>query len=224
MDFLKSKGDYHNLLVYKKAECIYDLTFYFAGKYLRKGDRTVDQMVQAARSGKQNIIEGSSSAVTSRETEIKLFNVAKASFDELLADYEDYLRVRGLKIWPDEKIENVRVFCRENNDSTFYRNIAPTRDDATLANLCITMIHQEIFLLVRLIEKAKDDFLQNGGIREEMSRARISYRNKQRTENSGKSENNGRSENTVKPNSPQQEYLTTPKPHITLIPPKNHNQ
>lgn len=137
-------------------------------------------MVQAAHSGKQNIIEGSAAAVTSRETEIKLFNVAKASFDELLADYEDYLRVRGLSIWSREKAGKVREFCRQNNDSAFYRAVTHSRDDATLANLCITMIHQEMYLLVRLIEKAKSDFLQNGGIREEMSRARIDYRSRQR--------------------------------------------
>lgn len=191
MDFLKSQGDYRKLIVYKKAECIYDLTFFFAGRYLGKGDRTVDQMVQAARSGKQNIIEGSAAAVTSRETEIKLFNVAKASFDELLADYEDYIRVRGLEIWTEEKARKVREFCRQNNDSAFYRAVAPTRDDATIANLCITMIHQEIYLLVRLIERAKRDFLENGGIREEMSRARIDYRNRQRFGANGSNGNNG---------------------------------
>lgn len=194
MDFLKRKGDYRNLIVYKKAECIYDLTYYFVGRYLGKGDRTVDQMLQAARSGKQNIIEGSAASTTSRETEIKLFNVAKASFDELLADYNDYLRVRELAVWSDEKMQKVREFCREHNDSAFYRGIAPLRDDATLANLCVTMIHQEIYLLLRLIERAKSDFLRNGGIREEMSRARREYRGWQQREmieDSGKSGKSG---------------------------------
>lgn len=186
MDFLNPKGDYHGLIVYKKAECIYDLTFYFTRTYIGKGDRTVDQMVQAARSGKQNVIEGSSASMTSRETEIKLFNVAKASFDELLADYEDYIRVRGLEIWPDCKIRRVREFCRMNNDSELYRRVAPMRDDATIANLCITMINQEIYLLKRLMERAKKDFIENGGIREEMSRARRDYRNR-----SGSSEGSG---------------------------------
>lgn len=177
-DFLNAKGDYRSLIVYKKAECIYDITFYFTSKYLRRGDRTVDQMVQAARSGKQNIIEGSAASVTSRETEIKLFNVAKASFDELLADYEDYLRVRDMTFWPPEKQARVREFCRTHNDSALYRQIAPQRDDETLANLCVTLIHQEQFLLFRLIERAKKDFLENGGIREEMSRARRAYRDR----------------------------------------------
>lgn len=174
--FITAKGDYRNLIVYKKAECIYDLTFHFVKRFLAYNDRTVDQMLQAARSGKQNIIEGSSASLTSRETEIKLFNVAKASFDELLADYEDYIRVRKLQKWDDEKQINVRAFCKANNDSALYREVAPQRDDATLANLCVTMIHQEIYLLLRLIERAKKDFLEKGGIREEMHRARLEYR------------------------------------------------
>lgn len=135
-------------------------------------------MVQAARSGKQNIIEGSSAATTSRETEIKLFNVAKASFDELLADYQDYILVRNIPTWNKEKIDSVRTFCIEHNDAKEYLKIAPERDDACLANLMITMIKQELYLLVRLIEKAKADFLEKGGIREEMSRARRIYRDK----------------------------------------------
>ncbi len=133
-------------------------------------------MVQAARSGKQNIIEGSAAATTSRETEIKLFNVAKASLDELLADFEDYIRVRNLAVWGEQKQKEVREFCKIHNDSAFYRQIAPLRDDETLANLAITLIHQELYLLLRLIERAKADFLQRGGIREEMSRARLAYR------------------------------------------------
>lgn len=177
-NFLKSKGDYRSLIVYKKAECIYDLSFYFAHKYLSRGDRTIDQMIQAARSGKQNIIEGSAASATSRETEIKLFNVAKASLEELLADYEDYMRVRGIEHWPEDKLREVREFCKTHSDSAFYRQIAPLRDDTILARLCIVLIHQELYLLFRLIEKAKADFLQQGGIREEMTRARLAYRNK----------------------------------------------
>ena len=88
-EFLPLKGNYRNLIAYQKAECIYDITFYFAHHFLEKGDRTVDQMIQAARSGKQNIAEGSAASTTSSETEIKLMNVAKASLQELLLDYED---------------------------------------------------------------------------------------------------------------------------------------
>ena len=175
-DFIKPKGDYHNLIVYKKAECIYAITYHFAHRFLSKGDRTIDQMVQAARSGKQNIIEGSAASVTSRETEIKLFNVAKASLDELLADYEDYILTREIAKWDNAKTAQVREFCKKHNDAREYQKIAPLRDDATLANLCITLIHQEIYLLIRLIERAKADFKQLGGIREEMSRTRKAWR------------------------------------------------
>lgn len=158
-------------------------------------------MVQGARSGKQNIIEGSAASVTSRETEIRLFNVAKASFDELLADYEDYLRVRGLDVWPEFKQKKVREFCRNNCDSQFYREIAPQRDDSTLANLAITMIHQELYLLVRLIDKAKRDFLENGGIREEMSKGRREYRSRNNGGN-GNNGNNGKPDPPKNPNPP----------------------
>lgn len=174
--FIESKGDYRGLIVYKKAVCIYDISYYFGHQYLAKGDRTIDQMVQAARSGKQNIIEGSAASKTSRETEIKLFNVAKASFDELLADYEDYLRVRGKNMWSADKVARVRDFCKQNNNPEFYSAIIRQRDDDTIANLCITMIRQELYLLVRLIERAKGDFQKNGGIHEEMTRARLKYR------------------------------------------------
>ena len=87
--FLQQKGNYRNLIAYQKAECIYDVTYYFAHKYFEKGDRTIDQMIQSARSGKQNIAEGCSASTTSSETEIKLISVAKASLQELMLDYED---------------------------------------------------------------------------------------------------------------------------------------
>lgn len=97
--FLPSKGNYRDLIAFQKAECIHDITYYFCHKFLSKGDRTIDQMVQSARSGKQNIVEASAASATSSETEIKLMNVARASLHELLVDYEDYLRVRGLEQW-----------------------------------------------------------------------------------------------------------------------------
>lgn len=97
--FLQPRGGYRKLRVYKTTEIIYDITFYFTSRYLKKSDRTIDQMVQAARSGKQNIAEGSKASMTSTETELKLTNVAKASLEELLIDYEDYLRVRNMEQW-----------------------------------------------------------------------------------------------------------------------------
>ena len=109
-------GNVRTLLTYRKAEIIYDLTFYFAHTFLSKGDRTVDQMIQAARSGKQNIAEGSAAGVTSMETAIKLTNVAKASFLELRLDYEDFLRVRNFRQWEKDS-EEVR-FLREKSKDT----------------------------------------------------------------------------------------------------------
>src|ERR1700733_12527190 len=99
------RGDYKTLHSFQKAEVVYDLTFRFAHKHLAKGDRTVDQMIQSARSGKKNILEGSKAAITSKEMEIKLTNVARASLEELLDDYRDYLRARDLRIWDKESKE-----------------------------------------------------------------------------------------------------------------------
>lgn len=180
-DFLPQRGNYRNLLAFQKAECIYDITYYFAHKYLQKGDRTIDQMIQAARSGKQNIAEGSAASSTSKETEIKLTNVAKASFHELLVDYEDYLRVRGLKQWDetDSRFLKTRKLCGTHNDSEYYRNALATRSDETIANIIIILIKQTDYLLYKLIESQKKAFLTNGGIREEMTKARIEYRKKQ---------------------------------------------
>ena len=177
-EFLPQRGNYKGLVAYKKAECIYDLTFYFANTYLSKGDRTVDQMVQAARSGKQNIAEGSAASATSKETEIKLTNVAKASLQELLVDYEDYLRVRGLQQWTegDPRWEQTRKICSTHNEPAYYIQAAEQRSDETIANIAIILIHQADYLLFRLIERLKSDFLANGGIKEEMTRARQAHR------------------------------------------------
>lgn len=97
MAFLHIGSDYSKYIVYQKSECIYDITFFFVSKFLQRGDRTIDQMVQAARSGKQNIAEGITDAATSVEMGIKLVNVAKGSLKELREDYQDYLRTRHLQ-------------------------------------------------------------------------------------------------------------------------------
>lgn len=177
-NFIHQRGNYKNLIAYKKAECIYDITYYFAHKFLNKGDRTVDQMIQAARSGKQNIAEGSSASSTSKETELKLTNVAKASLQELLVDYEDYLRVRNLEQWEvnSEKAIRTREVCRKHTDSAYFRKAIAVRSDETIANIAITLIHQTDMLLRRLIERQKIEFLTKGGIKEEMYSARKEWR------------------------------------------------
>ena len=135
-------------------------------------------MVQAARSGKQNIAEGCAASTTSSETEIKLLNVAKASLQELLLDYQDYLRVRDLAIWDvnDVKTIQTRRVCARHNDSAYYRNAIKERSDETIANIAITLIHQADIFLRKYINRVKDDFVKQGGIREQMSKARIDYR------------------------------------------------
>ena len=176
--FLSQKGGYKGLIAYQKAECIYDITYYFAHHFLSAGDRTIDQMVQAARSGKQNIAEGCAASTTSSEREIKLTNGAKASLQELLVDYEDFLRVRGLEQWreSDERYLRARKACGEHNDSAYYRALLPSRSAETIANIAITLIHQADYLLQRLLERQQDNFLKNGGIKEQMYNARIKAR------------------------------------------------
>lgn len=176
-DFIPQRGNYRQLISYQKSECIYDITFFFAHKYLGKGDRTIDQMVQAARSCKQNIIEGSAASTTSKETELKLVNVARASLQELLADYEDYLRVRNMEQWNinSPKFLTARNVCAKHNDSAYYRKAIEIRSDETTANIAITLIHQTDVFLRKLIERLKKDFVEQGGIREEMYRARTEW-------------------------------------------------
>ena len=177
---LKRKGDYNNLIAYKKSVIIYDITFFFTQHFLQKGDRTIDQMLQAARSGKQNIAEGNRAAATSTETEIKLTNVAKASLEELLIDYQDYLRTRDKLLWDTSKprYEKMRAYAASELIFDQYHSLLHKYNDEALANLCITLIHQTSFLLYRLLEKQEKNFLKEGGIKERMYQARVNVRNK----------------------------------------------
>jgi four helix bundle suffix protein len=177
--FLPPHGNYAELLSYQKAEIVYDLTYRFCQRFLARGDRTIDQMVQAARSGKQNIVEGSKASVTSKETEIKLTNVARASLEELLNDYRDFLRVRDLKLWPKDSKEAQYVRRLGNRPHvTFeaYREFCETRPAEVVANIALCLIHQTNFLLDRQVRRLERDFVQHGGLRERMSRARVEYR------------------------------------------------
>ena len=177
-DFIRQDNNYRTLKAFQKAECVYDVTYYFANKFLQKGDRTIDQMVQAARSGKQNLAEGNIDGVTSKEMEMRLTNVNRASLHELLLDYEDYLRVRGLEQWPynDPRCVQTRDFCKQHLDSAVYREKIKDRSDETITNIAITLIHQCDVLIRGLIEWQKRNFIENGGIKEEMYRARKAYR------------------------------------------------
>mgnify|MGYP002522318865 CR=1 FL=1 len=177
-DFLRQDSNYRTLWAFQKAECIYDVTYYFAHQFLRYNDRTIDQMIQAARSGKQNLAEGNIDGITSREMELRLTNVNRASLHELLLDYEDYLRVRGLEQWEynDPRCLQTRAFCRTHLDSAVYREKVKERSDETIANIAITLIHQCDALIRGLIEWIKRDFMEKGGRKEEMYRARKSSR------------------------------------------------
>ena len=179
---LNHKTSYKGLLSYQKAETIYDMTYYFCHTYLNRGDRTIDQMVQAARSGKQNIVEGSAAASTSKEMEIKLVNVAKASLHELLIDYEDYLRTRNCRIWEKESVENhkMREIGRKYNQTDYFMNLAKTRPPETIANMVIVLIKQADYLLFRQLERLSNDFAKEGGLRERMTRVRLEERKKER--------------------------------------------
>ena len=177
--FLPQHGHYRNLRVYQVTEIIYDITYHFTQHYLEKGDRTVDQMIQAARSGKQNISEGNQAAATSSETEIKLTNVAKASLEELLNDYEDYLRVRNLPQWDARhpRYEKMRQYARSRQIQQDYAANIQRMNDEELANLCITLIHQATYMLHKLLATMQTRFVTEGGIKERMYQTRLNYRN-----------------------------------------------
>ena len=167
---LKNRGNYKELLTFKKATVIYDLTYHFCHKYLLKGDRTIDQMIQAARSGKQNIAEGVAASSTNAETEIRLVNVAKASLKELLTDFEDYLRTRRLRLWnpAGEEIAWLRKFAVSHLDSTAYLEIADKKNDEVVANIAIALLKQEDYLLFRQLEAIERQYKENGDLRVRM--------------------------------------------------------
>ena len=181
MGFLKPHGGYRKLQVYKITEIIYDTTYHFAHRYLEKRDRTVDQMVQAARSGKQNIAEGSKASMTSTKTEIHLTNVAKSSLEELLLDYEDYLRTHNLNKWDanNERYKKMRDYVKTDEFKNSYIQLIERLNDEETANLCLTLIHQAIYMLENLLEAQQEIFLRDGGVSEAMTRARIEARKKQ---------------------------------------------
>lgn len=179
--FIPPHGGYRNLLSYQKAEIVYDATVCFCNRFIDVRSRTHDQMVQAARSGKQNIIEGSMASGTSKETEIKLTNVARASLEELLADYQDFLRVRKMPLWDKDhpKAQAVRKLGYGEDVSyvTYEPHVAHGTPEVA-ANTIICLIHQANYLLDQQIRQLEQAFLNEGGLRERMTRARLEQRNK----------------------------------------------
>ena len=183
-NFIPPHGGYEDLLSFQKARIVYDGTVRFCERFLAKhGDRTRDQMVQAARSGKQNILEGSKASGTSKETEIKLVNVARASLEELLEDYRDFLRVRNEPLWEKNNREASfvrRLGARKNTSYEAYRTYIETRPAPVVANTLICLIHQTNYLLDQQLRQLERAFLKQGGLRERMTRARLAARSKPR--------------------------------------------
>jgi four helix bundle suffix protein len=180
--FIPPHGNFRKLRSYQAAEVVYDLTFRFCQRFLKKADRTIDQMVQAARSGKQNIAEGSRASGTSKETEIRLTSVARSSLDELLLDYEDFIRVRDLMRWDKDSKEALyvrRLGMQPNTSYETYREFCETRPAEVVANIAICLINQTNYLLDQQIRRLEKDFVEKGGIRERMTRARLDHRNNQ---------------------------------------------
>jgi len=178
--FIPPHGGYQDLLSYQKALIVFDATLYFCNRFLDKRDRTYDQMVQAARSGKQNILEGSMASGTSKETEIKLTNVARASQEELLEDYRDFMRGRKIEEWTISHRYAVRLRqlnrIPEANYETFKKGIEHP-DPAICANVIVGLIKVTCYLLDQQLRRLERDFLKEGGLRERMTRARLIYRN-----------------------------------------------
>ena len=177
--FIPSHGGYRKLKSYQKAEIIYDATVYFTQRFIDKYSRTVDQMVQAARSGKQNIAEASMASATSKETEIKLTNVARASLEELLIDYQDFLRTHNSEEWSKDHPFALRLrdLVREKycTYETFRKGIEHS-DPVICANVIIGLIKVATYLLFQQIRRLEEDFIKQGGLRERMTQVRIAER------------------------------------------------
>jgi len=179
--FIPPHGGYQKLMSYQMAEIVYDATVYFCNKYIDKRSRTHDQMIQAARSGKQNIAEGSMVSGVSKEMEIKLMGVARASLEELLNDYKDFLRTHKLSLW--DKNDKQALVVRNISSQKYKSYLSYLKDKNTPeeeANTIICIIHQTNYLLDRQIRKLEELFIKEGGIREKMLKARINERNKRK--------------------------------------------
>lgn len=178
--FIPKHGGYRKLKSYQKAEIIYDGTIYFTKRFFRSNDRTVDQMVQAARSGKQNIAEASMASATSKETEIKLTNVARASLEELRIDYEDFVRKNNYHIWDmDHELVSRLRELNKIPDASYetFRKAIENENPEICANTMIGLIRVASFLLNNQIKSLEESFINEGGLREKMTKVRLEKRN-----------------------------------------------
>lgn len=176
MTILPAHGGYRQLKSFQSATIVYDFTVNFCSKYINSKSRTIDQMVQAARSGKQNIAEASQASGTSKKTELHLLNVARSSQEELLQDYEDFLRQSQLKQWPkfDPQSQTLRSLGYTPNRSyTTYLSYMSNPESA--ANCALTLVHQTNYLLDQQIRSLENKFVTEGGLSEKMYKARTDY-------------------------------------------------
>lgn len=176
--FLKISGDISNWNVYRKSVIICDVTEMFIRRAFSEKTRTIDQMRQAARSCKQNIVEGVGDETVSIEMCIKLLGVARGSVRELLEDYMDYLRQNALETWraDDDRTKAARHYCMTHDDPIEFVNKCRERSDETVANIMITQIRQIDAMLAKVLKKIEAEFLANGGLREAMSTSRRNTR------------------------------------------------
>jgi len=176
-------GGYRELQSYRMAEIVFDATIVFCDRFIDRHSRTHDQMVQAARSGKQNIAEGSMASGTSKKFEIKLIGVARASLEELLLDFEDYLRQKNLPLWEkdDEQARKVRALAHEKNRSyKTYKTYIEQSSPEVAANAAICLIHQTNYLLDQQLRALEKEFLKEGGFTEKLYRVRSQMRKKEK--------------------------------------------
>ena len=184
MPILRRQPNWKSLHFYQKSQVLYQLTFVFTQRFLKRGDRTIDQMIQAARSGKQNIVEGSADGVTSMEMEIKLMNVARSSIKELKEDYEDYLVARNLPLWQKDhqRYEKMIAFCKEHNQLEDYQPFFDKWSDEEMANIALSLCHFVDRMMTNYEEHLQKSFIEEGGIKERMTAARLGYRTNQKEE------------------------------------------
>jgi len=179
---LKTQANWKNLWFYQKAVVLYQMTYVFTKRFLPiYGDRTVDQMVQAARSGKQNIVEGSADGVTSTEMELKLLNVARASIQELLEDYEDYIISHKLVKWTKDhpRFNGMLTFCRSHNLLSDYEPYFNKWTNEEICNIGISLCRMVDKMLMTYQKRKEKEFIMEGGIKERMTAVRLNYRNQQ---------------------------------------------
>ena len=181
--FIPKHGGFNSLIAFQKAEIIYDGTYYFCHKFFPKFDRTIEQMIQAARSGKQNIAEGSLNSGVSKESELKLTGVARGSLGELILDYKDFLRTRNLIYWDKTHpyyTHLTKLHKTPNISYETYRKGIESPDPEVAANVLLSLTNVTSYLLAQLIKTLEVDFLKEGGLRERMAKARIEIRNKKK--------------------------------------------